>query len=49
MYITDKKSADKAMGLLWDARTNLKDKKQIEAIDATMDLIDELLIEGRFE
>ena len=48
MNITSKKSADKVMGLLYEVRANTEDKKQVEAIDAATDLIDELLLEGRW-
>ena len=48
MYINSNKDAEKVIGLLIDAKASLKDKKQEEAINAACDLIDELVLEGRF-
>lgn len=48
MFITNTRSANKVKDLLFDVRSNTKDKKQVDAIDAAMDLIDDLLIEGRW-
>lgn len=48
MFIMTKRDANKVKDLLFKASANLKDKKQVEAIDAVVDLIDELIVEGRW-
>ena len=49
MYITSNKSAEKVKEILFSIDQTKITKKQNEAINLTIDLIDELQIEGRFE
>lgn len=48
MFIDSKRNARKVIGLLMEANQELKDKKQKEAILAVTDLLDELVVEGRW-
>lgn len=49
MYLTSNKSAEKVKEILFGIDETKITKKQSEAINLAIDLIDELQIEGRFE
>ena len=49
MYITSNKSAEKVKEILFSIDKSKITKKQDEAINSAIDLIDNLQIEGRFE
>lgn len=49
IFITSNKSADKVKEILFSIDQSVITKKQNEAINSAIDLIDNLQIEGRFE